>query len=150
MYYRSDSIRKSRNTFFDAGIMSLCASDGEFNYIAERYYYQNNKWQSTGEWYPTGIRIVKGKYYNMSFTYNKEDADSTFILRVIDEDGNMQKKVFSASVDPYYHQNIDSAEIRKIARRLIYFGNRVMAEIPIALPISTSVASGARLSPMPS
>lgn len=60
----------------------------------------------------------------MSFTYNKEDADSTFILRVIDEDGNMQKKVFSASVDPYYHQNIDSAEIRKIARRLIYFGNR--------------------------
>ena len=124
MYYRSDSIRNSRNTFFDAGIMSLCASDGEFNYIAERYYYQNNKWQSTGEWYPTGIRIVKGKYYNMSFTYNKEDADSTFILRVIDEDGNMQKKVFSASVDPYYHQNIDSAEIRKIARRLIYFGNR--------------------------
>ena len=37
MYYRSDSIRNSRNTFFDAGVVGLCASDGEITYLAKDY-----------------------------------------------------------------------------------------------------------------
>lgn len=125
LYYRSDSIQKSRNTFFDAGVMSMCASDGEVFYISERYFLNNKKeWTSTGEWKSSGIRIKKGKYYNISLSYNNATADSTYILRVIDEDGNMQKKVYPASVDTNYVKNVSNAEIKRQVRRQIYFGNR--------------------------
>ena len=123
LYYRSDSIRNSRNTFFDAGVVGLCASDGEINYLAKDYLL-NSKGvvEMWDRWYPSGIRITKGKFYNISFSYNNASPDSMFILRVIDEDGNMQKKVYNdEALATYYNRNIGST--KTWTRRNICFGN---------------------------
>ena len=127
MYYRSDSLRNSRNSFFDSGIMSMCGYEGKIYYIAENYYFDSktNKWKSTGLWYDTGLNISKGKYYNISFTYNNANADSMFIIRLIDEEGQMKKKVFKASDEPYeyYNKCINNSAVKEQVKRLIYFGN---------------------------
>ena len=123
LYYRSDSIRNSRNTFFDAGVVGLCASDGEISYLAKDYFLNTRgvveMWD---RWYSSGIKIKKGKFYNISFSYNNASPDSMFILRVIDEDGNMQKKVYNdEALATYYNRNIGST--KTWTRRNICFGN---------------------------
>lgn len=130
MYYRSDSIRQSRNTFLDAGVVGLCGSDGEINLLSKEYLLKSGKVQMWDRWAPSGIRITKGKYYNISLTYNNANPDSLFVLRVIDEDGNMKRKVYKSSSVPAattttlgecYNSNIGST--KSWTRRNICFGN---------------------------
>lgn len=85
LYFKTEQV-SSGQRFFIAGFGSLMVDNATVKFISR-----------DGIWHSLDLKVQSNKFYNISFSYNNASADSTFVLRVIDEKGVMTKNVHPSS-----------------------------------------------------
>lgn len=85
LYFKTEQV-SSGQRFFIAGFGSLMVDNATVKFISK-----------VGTWKSLDLKVQSNKFYNISFSYNNASADSTFVLRVIDEKGVMSKVVRPSS-----------------------------------------------------
>ena len=105
-YFKVDKFN-DRATFFKTNFMNLC-TDKSGSIIC-----------CGSAWTNLGIQIKAGVFYNISFSYDKSDADNAFVIRTVDENGVVQKATFPETKFP----SIAATKSETQSGALITFGN---------------------------